>query len=95
MRIIIYNTYNMSKQEYTMDEVSKHNTAESLWIAVDNKVYDVTEFLEKHPGGPKALLYFGGKNATEKFNSIGNHIESTTLPGLLEKIYIGSVKLNN
>ncbi len=32
-----------------INEVFEHNTKESLWLLIDNKVYDVTNF--KHPGG--------------------------------------------
>lgn len=41
------------------EELRKHRTPEDCWIAVHSKVYDVTEFLEEHPGGAasKFLLY--------------------------------------
>lgn len=32
-----------------LNEIFQHNTKESVWLLIDNKVYDVTEF--KHPGG--------------------------------------------
>ena len=32
---------------YTWDDIGKHNTAESLWIVMDFKVYDVTTFQEE------------------------------------------------
>ena len=34
------------------EELRKHRTPGDCWIAVHSKVYDVTEFLEEHPGGP-------------------------------------------
>ncbi|KAI4102401.1 MAG: hypothetical protein L6R37_004412 [Teloschistes peruensis] len=33
------------------EEVSKHNTAEDLWIVVDGQVWDMTDFAPEHPGG--------------------------------------------
>jgi cytochrome b involved in lipid metabolism len=33
-------------------EISSHKTPDDCWIVVDNQVWDVTEFLSKHPGGP-------------------------------------------
>ncbi|CAE6956271.1 unnamed protein product, partial [Symbiodinium sp. CCMP2456] len=44
--------------------VIKHNTPSSLWVIMNRKVYDVTNFHKKHPGGPGVLLQMGGKDAT-------------------------------
>lgn len=41
-------------------EVSKHNTAEDAWIIVDDKVYDITDFVPVHPGGDSILNNVGG-----------------------------------
>lgn len=32
-------------------EVSQHATPADCWIVVDGQVWDVTDFLEEHPGG--------------------------------------------
>jgi cytochrome b involved in lipid metabolism len=36
-------------------DVAKNNTDESCWIVIDAKVYDLTDFLEAHPGGEAVL----------------------------------------
>ncbi|CAD6886769.1 unnamed protein product [Tilletia controversa] len=56
----------MSKT-FKADEVKKHQSEESVWVVVDGGVYDVTEFLEDHPGGKKILVQNGGKDASEAF----------------------------
>lgn len=35
----------------SVQETSKHNIPEDLWIVVDGTVYDLTEFAPEHPGG--------------------------------------------
>jgi len=57
-------------KEYTKKEVSKHNTAIDCWIIVNNRVFDVTNFLSDHPGGRKVLIRMGGKDATKQFNQL-------------------------
>lgn len=37
-------------------EVSKHKTPDDCWIVVDNKVWDVTDFVEEHPGGSTSKI---------------------------------------
>jgi len=51
-------------------EIAKHNSRESCWVIVHGKAYDVTEFLPEHPGGPKIILKYAGKDATEEFEPI-------------------------
>ncbi|GAA5950115.1 hypothetical protein JCM3765_004201 [Sporobolomyces pararoseus] len=48
-------------------EVEKHKSADSAWVIIEGNVYDVTEFLEDHPGGKKVLLNACGQDSTEKF----------------------------
>lgn len=51
-------------------EVAKHNDDKSCWVIVHGKAYDVTEFLPEHPGGPKIILKYAGKDATEAYEPI-------------------------
>lgn len=52
----------------TPDEVAQHKTAESgMYIIIDDGVYDVTGFVDEHPGGSKILKRAAGKNASKQF----------------------------
>ena len=48
------------KKTYTLHEVCQHNTIYSCWIIVSSEIYDVTNFIKSHPGGPDALLKRSG-----------------------------------
>jgi predicted heme/steroid binding protein len=37
------------------------------WVAIEGSVYDVTDFIAEHPGGPKILKKNCGKDSTELF----------------------------
>ncbi|KAL2833385.1 FMN-dependent dehydrogenase-domain-containing protein [Aspergillus cavernicola] len=57
-------------------EVSIHQTPDDCWIVVDNQVWDVTDFLDKHPGGPTIILKYAGRDATKAYSEVHT-------PGLL------------
>ena len=61
---------------------------DDLWIVVNNRVYDATEYLEEHPGGADSITMNGGADATEEFAAI----HSKNAWKLLEKFYIGDVE---
>ncbi|ETS86825.1 hypothetical protein PFICI_00653 [Pestalotiopsis fici W106-1] len=51
-------------------EVAKHNTSKSCYIVLRGNVYDVTSYLEEHPGGAAILLTNAGQDATAEFSKI-------------------------
>lgn len=74
-------------KSYTAAEVATHKNGLSCWLILDNKVYDVTAFIAKHPGGD-AILKGCGKDATQMF---ARHPESAK--EMKENFYIGDLKL--
>jgi alkylation response protein AidB-like acyl-CoA dehydrogenase len=52
---------------YSKDDVSSHSKPDSLWIVVDEDVYDLTKFQDEHPGGKKILQRVAGKDASKQF----------------------------
>jgi hypothetical protein len=56
----------MAKQ-ITRDEVAQNNTADSLWCIIDAKVYDLTDFVDAHPGGATVLEQIAGTDTTVEF----------------------------
>lgn len=47
---------------FSAEEVSKHSSAASgIWVSYKNGVYDITKFVEEHPGGDKILMAAGGQ----------------------------------
>ncbi|ODV97469.1 hypothetical protein PACTADRAFT_74961 [Pachysolen tannophilus NRRL Y-2460] len=62
--------YYFAAAAINVSELVKHNTKDNLWVAVNGKVYDLTEFAQKHPGGSAAILEFAGRDASNAFNQI-------------------------
>eukprot|EP00416_Gambierdiscus_australes_P001101 CAMPEP_0171137636 /NCGR_PEP_ID=MMETSP0766_2-20121228/133684_1 /TAXON_ID=439317 /ORGANISM="Gambierdiscus australes, Strain CAWD 149" /LENGTH=206 /DNA_ID=CAMNT_0011601221 /DNA_START=23 /DNA_END=643 /DNA_ORIENTATION=+ len=55
---------------YTITEVSKHNSQEDCWVAINGKVCDLSSFLPQHPGGVGPIMAKAGKDATTDWNAI-------------------------
>ncbi|KAB5528791.1 L-lactate dehydrogenase [Coniochaeta sp. 2T2.1] len=51
-------------------EVANHNSQESCWLILFDKVYDVTEFVSQHPGGPALILKYAGADATKEYSNV-------------------------
>ncbi|GFP90122.1 delta(8)-fatty-acid desaturase 2 [Phtheirospermum japonicum] len=55
------------KRYITSDELKTHNKPGDLWISIQGKVYDVSEWVKTHPGGELPLLNLAGQDATDAF----------------------------
>lgn len=55
---------------YTIAQIAAHNEATSCWTVIESNVYDLTTYIEKHPGGAAPILAACGKNGTEIFLSM-------------------------
>ncbi|KAL4361360.1 hypothetical protein GQ457_04G013780 [Hibiscus cannabinus] len=73
---------------HSFEEVANHNKIKDCWVIISGKVYDVTPFIDEHPGGGEVLLSATAKDATNDFEDIGH---SDVARGLMEKYYIGEI----
>ncbi|KAK6727049.1 hypothetical protein RB195_005008 [Necator americanus] len=60
----------LAKKRMSVDheELMKHNKQDDCWIHIFGQVYDVTSYLEFHPGGISELMRAAGTDATDLFN---------------------------
>lgn len=70
----------------TQAELSLHKSEDSTWMALFNKVYDVTHF-STHPGGHEILVDHSGKDSTKAFEDIDH---SVTAKSDLNNFFIGN-----
>ncbi|ODQ79316.1 hypothetical protein BABINDRAFT_161727 [Babjeviella inositovora NRRL Y-12698] len=71
-------------------EIAEHNTHDDCWVVIHGKAYDVTGFLDEHPGGSAIIMKFAGKDATKKFDPI--HPPDTLDKFLSPECYMGEVE---
>ncbi|KJE96285.1 hypothetical protein CAOG_06628 [Capsaspora owczarzaki ATCC 30864] len=73
----------------TLTELKQHKERSAgVWFAIHGKVYDVTKFLNEHPGGEEVLLENAGSDSTTAFEDVGH---STDAKKMLEQYYIGDL----
>eukprot|EP01116_Phalansterium_solitarium_P012047 TRINITY_DN279_c0_g1_i1.p1 TRINITY_DN279_c0_g1~~TRINITY_DN279_c0_g1_i1.p1 ORF type:complete len:133 (+),score=32.12 TRINITY_DN279_c0_g1_i1:68-466(+) len=64
-------------KQYTAEEVAKHNSMSDAWIVHKGLVYDITKFLDSHPGGEDVLLSVAGReDSTSDFEDVGHSEEA-------------------
>jgi hypothetical protein len=54
---------------FTMAQVKANNSAKSCWAVIDDYVYDLTKWINSHPGGPGAIVSLCGTDATASFKA--------------------------
>jgi len=70
-----------------LSELFKHNVESDCWIVVRGKVYNVTEWLPKHPGGTDPIAFNAGRDATQLFEAY----HPLRVFSMLDKYYIGDL----
>lgn len=61
------------QKTYPTTEVTAHNNSDSCWLIVNQNVYDVTSYINQHPGGAELINSYCGLDATTAFNNKGGN----------------------
>jgi len=75
-------------REVTRHELRKHRKRKDAWMAINGAVYNVTHYMDYHPGGWDELVRGAGKDATDMFNEIHKWVN---YQGLLEACLVGKL----
>ena len=78
------------EKTYTMAEVQAAKTPEKCWSAINGKVYDLSAWINKHPGGDKNILKLCGLDGTAAFT--GKHGGQAKPEATLAGFEIGIIK---
>lgn len=82
-----------SEKTYTLAEVAEHDTKDDCWMVIENKVYDFTAYLLKHPAGPGTMIPWCGLEATEAMRNKGYGVDHSDFAWRqMEKYFIGTLK---
>ncbi|KAI1840218.1 hypothetical protein JX265_010786 [Neoarthrinium moseri] len=72
-----------------LEEIQRHNTNDDIWIILHGVVYNVSKYLENHPGGPELLLEVAGQDATKFFEEA---LHSEDARDILPRLKVGNVE---
>ena len=73
----------------TMSEVAKHNSPGDCWSAINGKVYDLTNWIDKHPGGSVIIKSLCGQDGSAGFTS--EHGGKPRPKAELSRFFIGNL----
>ena len=73
---------NPEEHVYTLEDVAKHRKRDDCWTVWKGKVYDMTSYVDKHPGGDK-ILAGAGKDCTKLYNKFHPWVNADYLIGHL------------
>lgn len=79
-----------TSKTFALAEVKKHNKDGDCWTTISGKVFDLTTWPAKHPGGDKAILMLCGIDGTSAYNKAHGGQEKPEK--VLEGFYIGNLK---
>lgn len=72
-------------------ELALHNQVHDAWMAIRGRVFNVTRYMDFHPGGVDELMRGVGRDATKLFDEVHAWVN---YPQLLGKCYVGPLKEN-
>ncbi|XP_022688812.1 cytochrome b5 reductase 4-like isoform X4 [Varroa jacobsoni] len=72
----------------TPEELEKHCTPDDAWICIKGNVYNVTRYLDFHPGGEEELMRGVGSDATDLFNQVHAWVNYESM---LDKCLVGKL----
>ncbi|PIK39604.1 putative cytochrome b5 reductase 4-like isoform X3 [Apostichopus japonicus] len=78
--------------EISKEELAKHNLVEDAWTCIRGKVYNISPYMDFHPGGAEELMRAAGKDGTNLFNEFHQWVN---IDSLLDKCFIGKLKMDS
>ena len=77
-------------KEFTRAEVAQRNTVSSCWVIINGNVYDLTQWINAHPGGPGVIRSMCGVDGSSSFRA--QHENQSSPMRELNRYYLGPLK---
>ncbi|POI29597.1 hypothetical protein CIB84_006651, partial [Bambusicola thoracicus] len=81
------------RRRFTWEEIAQRTgrgpAADERWLVIDRKVYDISRFHRRHPGGSRVISHYAGQDATDPF--IAFHLDKTLVKKYMSPLLIGEL----
>ncbi|KAK5619517.1 Fatty acid desaturase 2 [Crenichthys baileyi] len=74
---------------YTWEEVQMHSSRNDQWLVVNRKVYNISQWAKRHPGGFRVISHYAGEDATEAFTAF--HPDLKFVQKFLKPLLVGEL----
>ncbi|XP_008825335.1 acyl-CoA (8-3)-desaturase [Nannospalax galili] len=74
---------------FTWEEVEQRSGREEKWLVIDRKVYNISDFSRRHPGGSRVISHYAGQDATDPFMAF--HINKGLVKKYMNSLLIGEL----
>jgi cytochrome b involved in lipid metabolism len=79
----------IGKLVLSAQEVAKHNSASDCWSVVNGNVYNLTSYIQSHPGGQSVIKNICGKDGSAAFTN--QHNKDGKPNSVLKSFYLGAL----
>lgn len=70
-------------------EVAQHKREGDCWVSMEGKVYDISNYVEEHPGGETAILKYAGRDVSVPFRGPQH---GSQVDDVIANYYIGTLE---
>nr|KAF6279425.1 fatty acid desaturase 2 [Pipistrellus kuhlii] len=74
---------------FRWEEIQQHNLRSDQWLVIDRRVYDVTRWSRRHPGGHRVLRHYAGEDATDAFRAF--HPDLSFVRKFMKPLLVGEL----
>ncbi|XP_034624678.1 acyl-CoA (8-3)-desaturase-like [Trachemys scripta elegans] len=82
-----------SPRRFTWEEIGlrtgRGHPQQERWLVINRKVYDISQFYRRHPGGPRVISHYAGQDATDPFTAF--HLDKALVRKYMNSLLIGEL----
>ena len=82
-------TPSSTQKSYTAAEVAKHNTASDCWTMIAKQAFDLTDWVNRHPGGSQVITALCGIDGDQAF--VNQHGKTGEPVDVLRGYWLGPI----